>query len=52
MVEPNAADQLPSEDETIEDLEAPAESQHEVVGGLRPQCGCYEPCGEITDYTS
>lgn len=54
MADPKRADQSqpPPEDEAVEDLEAPAESQDEVAGGVWNRCGCYDPCGELTDYTT
>ena len=41
------------DDEIVEDLEAPAESQEQVAGGMMPvTCGaCLDACGEKTNST-
>jgi hypothetical protein len=49
----NKADQSPGDsEETIEDLEAPAQEQSDVAGGAgcgRPSMVCREPTCRVTD---
>jgi len=39
-------EQQHSDDDELEDLEAPAESQEEVAGGGEPSCPRISNCGE------